>query len=304
MRVFDLIILVILLGILGVGVYILWENIPGEPIRFKEFKIENKIDYENGTQFYANMRYAERKISYSVSKSCDAQRILDANRAFLAIDERTIIDFIKVERDGDINILCSNVAPEPDEEGHFVAGEGGPSEIINTSNFAVIFSGKVSLYRENECERPNVAIHEILHALGFDHNSNPSSVMYPVTECNQEIDNYIVDEINRLYSIESAVDLVVEKVRATKSGRFLNFEVNVGNFGLKDSLNSSLLIIVKGEKIKEYSLDRIDIGTRKVLEVENLRIPRGAEVVEFNIRTKERELNYDNNIAMIGLARE
>ena len=34
------------------------------------------------------------------------------------------------------------------EEGFFVAGEGGPSEVINTSLYGVIFKGKVSFFRE------------------------------------------------------------------------------------------------------------------------------------------------------------
>lgn len=296
MKILDIFVLAILFAILGAGLYVLLQNIPGEPIKFEEYNLNNSdIVSSNRTQFYSNMRYKDKRISYSISDSCDESARNDAENALGILSEKSVIEFYNSGQKGEINVLCSDLAPEPEEEGHFVAGEGGPSEIINTTNFAVIFSGKVSLFRDNACDKPNVAIHEILHALGFDHNGNPKSVMYPVTECDQEIDGYIIDEINRLYSIEALPDLAIEKASANIAGRFLNFEINVANFGLKESASSKLIIYAESEFVKDYDLSLIDIGTRNVLTVVNLRVPRDAEIIEFEIKTSEKELDVSNN---------
>lgn len=297
MKILDVILLLILLTLLGLGLYVLWINLPKEPVAYEEFRLEGKIDnvvFSNGAQFYPNMRYTDRKINYGISELCDEIKQNEIERAFAILAQETVLSFIPSE-DGQIEVLCSNVSPNPEEEGHFVAGEGGPSEIINTSKYAVILSGKVSLYRDSECKKPNIAIHEILHALGFDHNDNTLSIMYPVTECNQEIDQYIIEDINRLYKVDSSPDLAIEKLSVIKKGRYLDFEITIGNLGLKDSQDSSLTLYTNNVKVKDFELSSIEIGTRKILTVENLRVPRKADVLVFEIQTFEQELDKTNN---------
>ncbi len=287
--------------LLGIAIYLLYINWPSDPL-YEEFLLNKTQGAGSGEiQFYANMRYMDRKISYTLSNSCDAGKKLDAERAFSIISEKTILEFNRVSTGGEIEVLCSDVGPEPEEKGHFVAGEGGPSEIINTSMFAVIFSGKVSLFRKNECMDPNVAIHEILHALGFDHNNNGDSIMYPVTKCEQQIDNYIIDEINRIYKIDSVPDLVIEKITARKVGRYLSFEIDTANFGLHNSNGSVLDIYVGSELVREFDLGDIEVGLRKILTVENLKVPQDAEVLLFEIKTSEDEIDKENNKVVMKL---
>ncbi|MDO8508238.1 MAG: matrixin family metalloprotease [Nanoarchaeota archaeon] len=306
MKALDAVILLFLFLVLAVGLGLLWLNIPGlpgQPFKEQEFNInKTELNYETkGVQFYPNMRYRDKIISYSVSNSCDLAKKKDVERAFAFLAERTILDF-KESPNGELSILCSEIAPEPEEKGHFVAGEGGPSEIINTTTFSVILSGKVSLYRRtNECVRPNVAIHEILHALGFDHNNNAESIMYPVTDCDQILDTYIVNEINSLYSTESASDLMIEKVRASQTGKYLNFEITIGNFGLKDSPGSNLIIYSDDTEVKTFVLEEIEIGTRKILNVTNLRVPLSFENLEFEVKSSEKEIDKRNNIVELKL---
>ncbi len=305
MKFLDVLIMVMLFMLLGLGIYVLFLNLPNGSVQFQEFKFNSDIFREvdfstKGIQFYPNMRYKERTISYSISNSCDSRRKGDVESAFSLIADETILEFYEVD-DAEIKILCSNIVPRPEEEGHFVAGEGGPSEIINTTNYAVIFSGKVSLFRENECKNPNIAIHEILHALGFDHNDNSGSVMYPITRCEQEIDSYIIEEINRLYSAESMPDLAVESVIANKTGRYLNFEISIINLGLDDSDSSNLGVYAGAQLVKEFGLGSIGIGTRKILSVQNLVVPRGADVISFEIKTPESELSKENNFVELRL---
>ena len=305
MKLLDVFILLLLVILLGLGLYVLWLNLPGEFVQYEEFNLDTKTNiYSNSAQFYPNMRYPGDIIKYGISNSCDSAKKRDVERAFSFISERTILKFQSSDK-GEIQVLCTDISPKPEETGHFIAGEGGPSEIINTSNYAVILSGKVSLYRRtNECVKPNIAIHEILHALGFDHNSNPQSIMYPITECGQELDAYIVNEIKRLYSIKSAPDLAIEKLVAEKNGPYLNFEVFIGNIGLKDSESSSLVLYAGEVLIKEFALNNTEIGSSKRLKVENLRIPRKSETLIFKILSFEKELNGDNNKAEVSVVEQ
>src|SRR3989344_331819 len=297
MKFLDFLILLLLFTIIGLGVYVIWFNLPIGPGGYNTFSINTSKSESNSIQFYPNMRYVDKTINYYISNSCDFERMKNAQEAFLVIGDKTVLTFTKVGNpsDAQIRVLCSNIAPTPEEEGHFVAGEGGPSEIINSSRYAIILSGKVSLFRLTNCDSPNVAIHEILHALGFDHNGNEKSIMYPITGCDQEIDIYIINEIDRLYRADSLPDLVIEKGAANKTGRYLSFDITIANFGLKDSTDSDLSIYAGGELVKDFNLGEINIGTRKVLSVENLRVPRDSGDILFQVRTEDRELDDSNN---------
>ena len=297
MKFLDILILLLLLTLLGGAVYLLWLNMPSKSVEYEDFLLNvSEHVYSEGIQFYPNMRYRDRAINYGISSNCDAGRKSDAEKAFLFISENTILSFYNAgDGNAEIKVLCSDVSPKPEEKGHFVAGEGGPSEIINTTNYAVILSGKVSLFRRNDCDKPNVAIHEILHALGFNHEDNQKSIMYPLTKCDQEMSNSIINEINRIYKTDSLTDLAIEKVSANKTSVYLNFDISIANLGLKDSDSSKLIVYAGKEIIKDYELEEIDIGTRKVLTVVNLRIPRDTGSISFEVTSSEKELDLTNN---------
>lgn len=303
MRFLDAIILMLFFLLFGLSIYLIWFNLPKEPVTYEEFFLnKNSTSKVDKIQFYENMRYRDKTITYSISEFCNADRASNVDKAFSILEQSTILNFRKVS-EGEIKIFCSEIAPTPDEERHFIAGEGGPSEIIDTTNYAVIFSGKVSLFRENECKSPNIALHEILHALGFDHNENQKSIMYPITRCDQVLDKYIVDEINRLYDLDSIPDLAIEKVEASKAGIYLNFEITIANYGLQDANSSSLIIFSGNEQVKEFTLGDIDIGTKKILSVENLRMPLKTDPLSFEIRYLGREIDKTNNIVEVKLTK-
>lgn len=304
MRFLDFVIFLLLAVFLVGGVYFLWTYFPSEPTPFDKYVSNFSEDFpENSIQFNPNMRYSDKRIGYSVSESCSNKKKNDFLDAVILLESKTVLDFYESSKP-EIIISCSNIAPEPDEEGHFVAGEGGPSVIINSTNFAVITLGKIALFKPESCDTPQVAAHELLHALGFDHNSNKDSIMYPVTNCDQTIDGDIVTEINRLYNIPSAADLVIENIEATKSGRYLNFEIIVANRGLKGVRDSVLKISTRGEVIKEFDMEDLSLGSRKSLAVTNLQIPRGSDSVSFEITTPENEISNSNNFANIALVEE
>jgi len=307
-------ILFILIVVLVISLYLLYQNIPGE---LQDLKIINNIEndripggnYSSSQQFYSNMRFPDKEISYHISSECDDSRNFDALNAFSILEEETILSFYpKPKNEAEIMVLCSDVAPEPEEEGHFIAGEGGPSEIINTSLYSVIFSGKMSLFREDKCEETKVALHELLHVLGFEHNNNPNSILYPTLNCNQKFDEEIIEEINRLYAQEGLPDLKIIEVDATKAGRYLNFEVKVVNQGLKAT--GGKLTVYGGDDIIEFrdpetnedipylDLGLVEVGTTKIFTVQNAKLSsRGVDVITFIVDEENniKEIFEDNN---------
>ena len=281
-------------------VYIFYLNWPGE---LEEFIFignqEKKINYSTSQQFYENMRFSDKLITYNFNSECSGEKIVNANDAFHILEERTILEFERTNNNPQIIILCSDEAPEASEEGYFVAGEGGPTEVINTTLYGAILAGKVSLFREEECESPIIALHEILHVLGFEHNNNPNSILYPELDCDQQIDDYIINDLNNLYSLIGNSDLKINQVNANKEGRYLSFDIEIINRGLKDISSSELSVYSEGEFIEKFPLENIGIGFKKTLHVENLKINRFDEKILF-ILDKDNsvtEIFEDNNQA-------
>jgi len=299
------VLLVVLFSGLGIGMYFLWLALPSESLEFNPYhrNITQQFSTES-VQFYPNMRYQNKIISYYIEPNCSLKKTNDARNAFTRIQEKTVLSFVEETRNPEIMIMCSNIEPTAEQEEHFIAGEGGPVQIINATNYAIILSGMVSLYRPDSCEKPQIATHEILHALGFDHNSNTESIMYPYTECDQTIDQEIIDEIERIYSESSLPDLVVETIKATKTGRYLDFEAIVSNQGIVSSESSELVVVIENSEIKTVDVGSLEIGVRKILTITNLKIPRGTEEITFVVRTEEEELSKSNNRAELMIVKD
>jgi hypothetical protein len=305
--------IIMLLALLGVALYLLWINLPQDPVELKildngieEDEPPVQANYESSKQFYENMRFSDKIISYRIEPACGAKKSDEVSEAFAILGSESVLTFFPTSDNPQIRIFCSEVEPEPDEEGFFVAGEGGPTRVINTSLYSVILDGKVSFFREEKCDKPNVALHEILHVLGFDHNDNPDSILFPTLDCDQTIDQSIIDDINVLYSVDSAVDLKIENIEASKAGKYLSFEINVLNQGLKDVSGAGLKVYADNKFIQEFDLNDIDIGTTKILTVENLKIARSSKKVSFVVdeENKIKEIIEDNNEIDVVLVEE
>src|SRR3989344_5501474 len=296
MRFLDFIIVIAFLGFLFTGAYFLWAYYPSEEVNFEEYNAEEIANLPiKSSQFYPNMRYTSNNIDYLVDSDCSVKKQKDMERAIAILESQTILNF-RESKFPQIVITCSNLAPTAEQEDHFVAGEGGPSEVINSSTYPVILSGQIALYRPEKCETPQVALHEMLHALGFDHNSNKESIMYHITNCEQTLDDEIIDEINSLYSIPSQPDLLIESIKANKTGRYLNFEIIITNKGLKDSSAFTLNVYSEDNSlIKEFEIGEIKIGAKRKLSVDNLQVPRTTKSITFKIENIEEELSIGNN---------
>lgn len=306
MRVIDVFLWLVFMIILGAGVYSFFYFIPigsqTESIPFKSSaNPEMLINLTSQSQqFYPNLRYSDEQISYSIDPVCGQKKEDDMIQAFSTIQQLTSLIFYEDSSNPEIAVLCSEIAPTAEEKGHFIAGEGGPSRIISTGDFFVILFGKISLYRDDKCDNSRVAIHELLHALGFDHNNNASSILYPITECEQVIDPQIIDDINKLYFVQSLPDLAIEEVNASRTSNYVDFVAVMANRGLKDSIKSVLEVYSGNKLLSDTDLGNLEIGRKKILNVTRLFVGNAREL-RFEIKTTENEISKTNNVAAVSL---
>jgi hypothetical protein len=245
-------------------------------------------------QFYENMRYPSRDISYKIYDDCNMQKRYDAETAIDILNNMTELNLYPANNDEWISIHCEDKIKV--EERFFIAGEGGPINITRTENFNVILKGGVLILRDSNCERPNVVIHELLHALGFDHSENPNNIMYPISKCGQTIGEDIINTIDNLYSVPSNPDLSFENVSAVLRGRLLDLNVSIRNNGLKDSEKFRLIVYVDGEKVKDFDIDEMEIGYGLSINLQSLPIKQlSVDVLTLEIDYGFEELNKENN---------
>ena len=291
--------LLVIIVIMGVLVYFLFPFGRGSYYVGVSEEDLKAPSYENGTglQFYNNMRFPDRKISYDIS-SCDIKKISDMENSFRKIEDLTILDFHSVSQGntGEISITCSPKQRKSDDTGLLIAGEGGPTNITITRNFNVITEGQILLLRDSKCLNPNVGIHELLHVLGFKHSSNENSIMYAVSKCSQIITNDIINEINRLYSEASFPDLVAENFSVTTRGIFLDSSFTITNNGLKTSEEAKAIISINEKEVKDIIIKELGVGEGVTITLTNVKIPFGkVNNISLEIKTDFSELDKKNN---------
>ena len=298
---------IIIIIFIGAPIVLFYDDYFGEPVKLESYKNSANSDpvIKNtlAKQFYPSMRFRDSKITYTIEKTCSFDKTTSIYSALDTIMDKTIISFQELTSGGEMQFLCSQVAPQPDEVGHFVAGEGGPTKIINTTNYAVILSEKVSLYRDEKCPQPKIALHEILHGLGFDHINNSRSILYPITDCNQVIDDSIISEIALLYRDKPLPDLIIENATANITGKYINFDVTISNMGLENAKNVTLNVKNGDSLIKSFNLENIDIGAKKFYRVLNLKFAGKLSSINFETQDNlaQSELSYSNNKASLNI---
>ncbi len=252
----------------------------------------NASVFEN-MQFYENMRYPDSKISYQIYP-CPLQKENNMEQAFDILENKTILEFYPVNHNEEISITCDSKARI--KEGLFIAGEGGPTNITKTDNFNVILNGKILLIKESECATPNVALHELLHAIGFGHSPNSNNILYNFSKCSQTIGEDIPNLINELYSYPSYADLSFEKISAVMNGRFLDLNITIRNHGLKKAEEFNIKIYAEDKLIKELDSDELEIGMGRMIILTNLWVSKlNFNELEVSIDTAFSELDKKNN---------
>ncbi len=244
-------------------------------------------------QFYPNMRFENNELSYKID-NCTLKKQNDMEYAFEIFENITILDFYSVSENEDITISCDEKTKI--KEGMFIAGEGGPTKIIYSGNYYVILHGNILLLEDSKCEKPNVAMHELLHVLGFIHSDNPNNIMYKYTKCSQTIGKEIPLIINDLYSVPNYPDLVFENASASMNGRYLQLEIRAKNLGLKKSKEAVIEVNMKDDTLKEIELEELEIGNGKIITLTNLFIGKlNIDDIELFINYSEKELDKENN---------
>jgi len=269
------------------------------PLSDTEFFVQSKSsDFSFGksdkpVQFYDNMRFPLPRISYKID-NCPLQKKEDMLRAFAILDEKTNISFYEVNNDEEIIVTCDS--KNKIEEGLFIAGEGGPTNITKAGSFNVITKGKILLIKESTCSMPNIALHELLHVLGFDHSENRNDIMYAISNCNQEINPSIIELINLLYSVPSYPDLLFENVSADMHGKYLNMNMSIRNNGIQDAPNSKIKIYADSSEVKEIEVESLMIGHGRIISLTNIWISQlSIKEIKLEIVAPFNELKKENN---------
>jgi hypothetical protein len=272
------------------------------PLNTTEFSLSSNTNFnfslnsygESKLQFYPNMRFKDTSISYRI-QNCPLQRKNDMEWAFQIIEEETILNFYPVSSREDIFISCSEA--EKTDGKLFIAGEGGPTNITVAGEFNVIEKGKILLMKDSDCEKPNIALHELLHVLGFDHSDNPKNIMYEVSRCDQVVSEDIINFIDKIYTVPSKPDLLFEDASVSMHGKYLDINFSIRNNGLEDSEDSIVKVIADGKEVEEVNIPSIKVGYGRKISVMNIWIKQlEVDKIEFMIESDFEELDKKNNL--------
>jgi hypothetical protein len=254
-----------------------------------------------GMQFYSNLRYVDENITYNIMEDCTLQKKADMTLALEILENETMLKFQEVLSNEEISITCSGNNKISGD--FFVAGEGGPTNITKTDNFNVISTGKILLIKESSCSQPNVALHEALHALGFDHSSNTNNIMYNYSRCTHTMGQDIPQLINELYSVPPLVDLALENISATMNGQYMDTNVTIRNHGLKKSKLAKLEIYAGDKLVKEVDVNPMEIGGgRMIVLTSNWIAKSNFDKLKYVIVSTEEELFTENNQVILSIS--
>lgn len=266
-----------------------------DSMRFFSFTGNSNFTIGNVTnmQFYPNMRFPEKTISYKISE-CTLEKQNNMEHAFEIISNKTILSFQPTQINEEISVTCDS---KNRIEGDFpIAGEGGPTNITKTNLFSVVTYGQILLIKDSECKNPNVAIHELLHVLGFKHSENKENIMYFLSVCEQEIGQDQIDLINELYQTPTLPDLAFEDVSATLQNKYLDTTIEIKNNGLVASGEANILIYADDKIEKTIELNSLEIGQGVKITLENVKISKSNPAqFRFSILSEFNEIDKTNN---------
>lgn len=315
MRLFKtlLMILTFLLFLLAINMFFFSYLKPGtsfSPISIQPPK--NITSYNGSLQFYPNMLFNHKIITYKIEDTCEKSKYDNMIQAFSILENETsgLIKFQPANSEPDIFVTCNQSVQDLEsrqKSSYFIAGEGGAERAVSTGEFWVIEKGKILLYypRTKECLTYHVELHELLHVFGFRHSDNKYSMMYPVSECNQVLSDDIIQEILRLYNLPELADIYITNVSAVKHGIYIDFDIEIKNQGIENARNITLVLSSRNKTIDTFELKDINYGEGKILNVENVRIPitmLNLDEITFSVESPSEELDKSNNQVTLTIA--
>ncbi len=253
---------------------------------------------EEVIQFTPNLRFPSGSISYYINPNCDTKK---SDRITMALgiiaSEAKLINFYTAsEQTAQILIGCSKESYQT-EKNSFIAGEGGPTNFINSTLYPIILKGKVILYDEKPCDYPVTELHELLHVFGFDHINDSKMIMYPYVNCEQRINPEVISQLITLYSIPSLPELYFANATATKDRKYLNLSIQINNIGLAQAKKVGLEIYGDDVKVTTYDFGEIDYGAGTNFYAGNIALPsKNVQIIKLVIVSQEKELDEKNNV--------
>lgn len=301
MRKAPLISFIIIVSLLSTAFYFTYPLLESTLSPLNPRNIENlpeATDIPTEIQFMPEIRFNHNNISYKYEPGCE-RREEKMNLAFETLENLSSqISFYEDNENAEIIISCSKENVQKSEN-IFLAGEGGPSKILNLSMGALISEGTINLYdQKNEipCENPIVEIHELLHVLGYNHQSNKTSTLYPYYHCNQKIPSKIITHLDNLYSQEPKAEIFFNKLTATKHDNYFDYELEIKNEGLIPAEKVFLLIMSKNVQIDKTEFSTIEPGNGKSYTVQNQKLPsKNIDNITFILTSPTIEHSKENN---------
>lgn len=305
MKLTPIISFIVIVSLITATVYYMYPNVVPSIKKLNPKSIQNLPEDKNISseiQFMKNIRFNHKNISYSYTSECK-NREKNMNLAFKIIENlSTTISFYEKASNADITISCSkeSIEEKPDI---FLAGEGGPQEIINLSINPLILSGIINLYEqkyEEPCDKPIVEIHELLHVFGYNHINNKSTLLYPYYHCDQQIPIDIIEHLDNLYSQEPKAELFFSKFNVTKDDDYLSYELEITNEGIISAENIILILKDKTKELSKTEMNDLKPGSTAKYSVKNLKLPNKNSIeITFEIKTDTEEQDTKNNIEKI-----
>ncbi len=292
-KILSFIAIILIISLIGFEFFMSSETLSSGSISKTGANLNFSQNY-SGLQFYPNMRYPSKNISYKI-ENCSLDKKNDFEYAAEILSNETVLNFYKVNSNEDISVNC--LEKEKFDNEMFIAGEGGPTKVVLSGENYVIIRGEVLLIKKSSCPKPNVAIHEILHALGFDHSTNENNIMYNVSSCSQEIGDDLIEEINRIYSKESLPDLEFGSVSVIQEGNYLSLNVSIRNSGLIKSNEAKIVLSSNSKRITELNISKMEVGEGVLISAKNLKSnQKNINNLTIYLETQDKELDKENNL--------
>lgn len=146
------------------------------------FSAVSQFPVAENTQSENRITWSHMPISYSIEKTCGQSRIKKIKSAINEISAATdgAIIFIEISQNADIKINCTSLIKKE-------ANRRKAAQTSATIRGNVIQSAQILSYPSlGSCNIPMTETHELLHAFGFSHSVDKSSVMYELAvNCKQ-----------------------------------------------------------------------------------------------------------------------